>query len=126
MANREKFLKKGDIIIALIVVVLALVMLLPRYINKSDNPVAVITKNGEEIYCIELNKVEQGYDINIESVVIRVEKGKIFFSDSDCKDKICVKSGKLSHIGDTSACLPNKVVITIKGVGSSGVDAITY
>lgn len=46
-------------------------------------------------------------------VVIEATKEGIFFSTSNCKDKICVNSGKLSLIGETAACLPNGILIKL-------------
>ncbi len=53
------------------------------------------------------------------------EKGEIFFRYSDCPDKICVKTGKLSHTGQSAACLPRGIVVKIIG-GENELDAITF
>ncbi len=39
--------------------------------------------------------------------------GSIAFEHSDCPDQICVKSGKLHLVGQSAACLPNKLIIKI-------------
>lgn len=39
--------------------------------------------------------------------------GSIAFKHSDCPDQICVKSGKLHLVGQSAACLPNKLIIKI-------------
>ncbi|MFA9462894.1 MAG: NusG domain II-containing protein [Velocimicrobium sp.] len=39
--------------------------------------------------------------------------GSIAFEESDCPDQICVKAGKLHLVGQSAACLPNKIIIKI-------------
>jgi hypothetical protein len=45
--------------------------------------------------------------------------------DSPCPHKLCVKSGSISRSGETLVCLPNRVVIRIKGKGEPSVDAVS-
>ena len=33
--------------------------------------------------------------------------------ESDCKDKICMKMGKISLTGDSIICLPNRLMLKI-------------
>ncbi len=37
----------------------------------------------------------------------------VYFEHSDCPDKVCVNTGKLSLVGQWAACLPNSTVIKI-------------
>lgn len=90
---------------------------------------ALIICEGETVEEIKLDSVYEGYDIPLYGgrVKIRAEKGVIYFEDSDCPDKLCVKSGKLKSPGDTAACLPEKVVITLTGEKESdSPDIISY
>ena len=48
---------------------------------------------------------------------------------SDCKNQICVNTGKISRAGEIIVCLPNYVIVEIIGSGEGGgenedVDAI--
>ena len=45
--------------------------------------------------------------------------------DSPCPLKICVESGPISRSGETLVCLPNRVVIRIKGGDTPSVDAVS-
>ncbi len=42
-----------------------------------------------------------------------VRNGEVWCDSASCPDKVCVKQGKKSHNGDTIACLPNKMIVTI-------------
>lgn len=42
-----------------------------------------------------------------------VRNGEVWCDSASCPDKVCVQQGKKSHNGDTIACLPNKMIVTI-------------
>jgi len=59
--------------------------------------------------------------------VVEIRNGKASFTDSPCRDKICVHAGVLSRVGDWAACLPNRVIVHIEGSQNekdSGLDVI--
>lgn len=58
-------------------------------------------------------------------VVIRVEKGGIWFLSSPCHDQVCVRTGLLTRGGSTAACLPAAIVIRLTGDGKES-DGVTY
>lgn len=90
---------------------------------------AVITIGGEEYKKIDLEAVEVGCELSLPCeppAVLLVEKGAVSFARAECKDKICVHSGKLSKRGDTAACLPARVVVSIQNGSKSEIDALVY
>jgi hypothetical protein len=49
-----------------------------------------------------------------ENVVLQVDAdGSIRFIQSDCPDKICVRTGRLYLAGQSAACLPNGIIVKI-------------
>ncbi|MCL2873800.1 MAG: NusG domain II-containing protein [Defluviitaleaceae bacterium] len=55
-----------------------------------------------------------------ENVVIRTDSGgNIYFYYSDCPDKVCMRTGKLNRAGQSAACLPNGIIIRIRGTSDS-------
>lgn len=90
---------------------------------------AVVYIDGEIYQSIELEKVGEAYELALPcspEAKLLVENGCISFKDADCDDKLCVSTGKLSHKGDTAACLPSKTVITIENGKESEIDALVY
>lgn len=85
------------------------------------NTVAVISKNGETLYRIDLSSVSESYTLDLGGNIVLVENGYISMNSADCPDKLCVKQGKISEIGSI-VCLPNKVIIEIDRKGD--VDAV--
>jgi hypothetical protein len=58
---------------------------------------------------------------NYNKIVIK--DGKVFMSDADCPNKVCVKHSPIDSTGESIVCLPNKVLIEI--VGGEKYDAIS-
>ncbi len=96
--------------------------------QSTSGATAVIYINGEVFQSIELEKVAEAYEIELPctpKATLFVEKGEISFKKAECKDKVCVNTGKLNKRSDTAACLPAKVVVTIKN-GEKQLDAMVY
>ncbi len=110
-------MKRGDIIL----IAVLLLLIAACFITKKDASSATIYVDGE-IY--KKLSTDEPCEFSVNNVSIKVENGSIMFTDSDCRDKKCVKSGKLSKSGETAACLPNRVVIVLSG-GTQDYDGIT-
>ena len=120
----KKLFRRADIIVILFVLILSLVLFLPNLLNK-NTLIAQIYVDGEISEEINLNDVEAAYTVSPkENVEISVKKGAISFTNAPCKDELCIKSGWLTSKGQTAACLPEKVVVIIKGADKT--DMITY
>ncbi len=123
------FIKKGDLILIVVILIVCSVFLIPKYLDKS--PVtAVVYKDGAEVDRIDLSKVTETYDLDLESspdAVLTVSNNCICYSKADCHDKLCIRTGKLSNPGDTAACLPSKTLVVIEGQKKDdSPDVITY
>ncbi|MBP1744583.1 MAG: hypothetical protein H6Q58_1561 [Firmicutes bacterium] len=126
-------MKKGDkiaaIVIALIVVISSIGVLVFMNMSGSSHHIAEIKQDGKVIRTIDLDQVESSEEIRIayedEYNIIRVEKGRIRIIDSDCPDKLCVKTGWITEPGQSVICLPHKLIIKIQG-GSREIDENVY
>ncbi|MBO0583549.1 NusG domain II-containing protein [Clostridium botulinum] len=104
-----------------------------KFFVKSENAVAVIKQNGKIIEKVDLSKVKEKRQLKINYNdkdhkgynVIEIDKGSIRFIDADCPDKVCIKSGVLKKPGETAACLPHKLIITIEK-NDKEVDEVSY
>lgn len=94
--------------------------------SSSQNAIAVVTVNG---------KIEKEIDLTLQEdciitlktdpvVTLEVKDHKIRFINSECPDGTCEKMGFLSEAGQTAACIPAKVIVTINGTNGSSVDAV--
>lgn len=120
-----KLFRKNDLIIIAAAAVIALILLIPNLIHKS-NLTASVYVDGKITETIALDGVSEAYTFSPkEGTEISVEHGKIRFSSAVCRDKLCVNSGWLTKNGQTAACLPERIVISISG-GKGSPDMLTY
>ena len=58
--------------------------------------------------------------------VIVVENGSVRIAESDCPHNYCVRMGNISRRGELIVCVPNRIIVTIKG-GSEreSIDGVT-
>ena len=112
-----KYGRKADLIIIAAVIVLALVLLLlNKYFFAEKGVYAEIYHDSALAYRIELSTAKAGsFSIPSEPDVVfqLYADGSIAFIESDCPDKVCIRSGKLKYAGQFAACLPNKILLKI-------------
>lgn len=124
--NKIPFFKKTDLLIIGIFLLIALVVFLPTLSGKDKTLTAVITADGETVTEIELTDNTKE-EIKINDTVIKIEGKSVAFFDSNCPDKTCIRTGKLDSAGDSSACVPNRVSVYIKGEKAQGdIDIMAY
>ena len=119
MTQKRKFIKKGELI-AIIAVLIISVVLLVLFKYNDDKKQGYNVANiyvFDELYkqvVLEENKEKQTFVIDASlEVTIVCEKGEIYFYKSQCPDKVCIHAGKLSKKHQSAACLPAKVSIVI-------------
>ncbi len=45
--------------------------------------------------------------------VLVIEDGRVYMESASCPDKLCVKQGIRSQVGETIVCLPHRLVATV-------------
>ncbi len=109
--------KKQDLFL-IVPLLLATVILLVWFNSRPDCGIAVIEKNGTEICRFDLTRQTARQEIDLGGdyhVKLLVEPGAVSFLRSDCRDQICVRTGKLTKAGQTAVCLPAKISVRIIG-----------
>ena len=114
--------KKLDIVI---IIALIIISFIPTVVfgmimgYKYDMTYVEITVEGKLYSKIPLSthKGEEIIDIDVDGhenkIVIKDDTVKMI--DADCPDSLCIYQGKISKVGQSLVCLPNKVMIEIKG-----------
>ena len=98
---------------AFIFVLLSLALLIYLILPENKGATFEIWIDGQLFSSHSLNKKSS---FNLENGVKIVCNGaSVYFEHSDCPDKVCVNTGKISLTGQWAACLPNKTVIKISG-----------
>ena len=113
--------KKWDIIIIILLICLSFIPELVFGVIMGQNyngTYAEITLNGKLYKKILLSEHRGEEQIEIETEygynTIEIKDASIRIIDSDCPDKICVKSGFISKSGELLVCLPHKLMVEVK------------
>lgn len=112
-----KFVKKTDIIILSAIIIFCFILWGTYRLLYSKAPATAEIYYGSEL--IESISLAEGTDRIFsvpqnENVVFHLfADGSICFEESDCRDKICIRSGRLRMVGETAVCLPNKLILKI-------------
>lgn len=116
----RRLFKKTDIIVLVILVALALLFFFS--LSKEEGETVEIWLGGK---LAETYLIDEPFEILLENgVVIKCDGSSAWFEHSDCPDKVCVNTGKLSVSGEWAACLPNETVIKITK-GNGDVDTVS-
>ena len=113
-----------DIIVIAAILVISLSVLFIALITKKNGAMVKVEINGEEVGIYPLY-VDGIYSLNGGTNVLVIENGKAYLNYSNCPDHTCERTGKISHVGETIICLPNRVSITIQGDAEGGVDLVS-
>lgn len=71
--------------------------------------------------------LEEDREVRIDGLgnnTLEIRQGEAAMTYADCPDQYCVHHRPVSKSGESIICLPNKVVITIKGGEEQEVDAV--
>lgn len=95
-------------------------------LRSAPGTVADIYQNGEFLQTLRLDE-PVGYTLfaaNGGSNTIVVQDGRICVSQATCPDQVCVNQGWVNTDATPIVCLPNQLVIQVKG-GERDLDAAT-
>lgn len=114
----KKKLKYGDYLLIVVIIVLSLLSVNVFTKNVDGERVALITRDGEVLERIYLEKLEGQVEYKVDdkyNIIIEAEKNKIRFKHSECPDKVCVLTGWITKPGQTAVCLPSGIIVKIIG-----------
>lgn len=126
MVNIKKYLssiRPFDIVIVSLLVIVSFVPLIIfnsylKNIDKTTENIAVISIDGKVVKEIELSENTKHQQFTLypsfnQYNIIEVEGTRIRNKEDNSPDQIAVKTGWISKVGQTSICLPHKLIIEI-------------
>lgn len=123
------FLKKGDLLFLIIVLIGLVTFMLVRFANFSAEAKNVEVKvDGTTKLEVPLKQsTARIYSVvsSEGSLSFIIDKERVYVLESTCKDKLCIKEGAISRVGESIICLPNRITISIVGEKNE-VDSTTY
>ncbi len=120
-----RILRPYDYLIILLLIVgsfLPLVLFQTQAQSQTGDRYAVIRINGQEVDRFNLDALstleKTYYPAQGQYNIIEIDDGRIRVKEDNSPDQIAVKTGWISKNGQTSICLPHKLVIEIKQSGA--------
>ena len=117
--------KKRDLILVGVILVIALAGLLLVRQQKKDGAVVVVSIDGQEVGRYALDK-DMEMDVNQNSYDYHnhfvIENGTAFMTEADCPDGLCMAFEPISCNNEMIVCLPHRLVLTIEGGEDADVD----
>ena len=115
----RKRLAASDVVLAFVLVSVSVLMTALQFKNTGNTALkAVVKKNGVTVQSVVLQDREP-YEMCIDeeyNIILYIEKNGVTVARSDCADKICVNTGKITKPGQTIVCLPARVSVELQGV----------
>ena len=119
-----KTIRRADIVLLILLLLSALFvfMLGLKDISGAEKgePYVNITRNGKPYKTLSL---DDDATIDMGSNTIVISDGAVYMKEADCKNQLCVNTGKISEPGQSIICLPNRIAVEIVN-GEEGYDAV--
>ncbi len=114
-------LRIGDFVVALVILALAAAIWAYPFFGSDGKDLTVsISQNGELVRSLPL--IGTAEEIALSGCRVSVSDGKVSMLESECGDKVCIKTGKIHSAGEAIICVPNRVSVEISG--RDGIDAV--
>jgi len=130
MEERRLFEKKEWPVFLVIVLVVIGVLALAN--GRSKGVTAVVEQNGKIVLIKNLSQLAGPETVDITgengvTVTVEFSPDGARVTQADCPDKTCQRTGQLTRAGESSVCLPGRVVLRLEGSGgTTDIDAQTY
>lgn len=119
-----RYIKKADILLFVVLVVLGLTLSLLSLADGGRGQEVVVTVDGA-LYGTYPLTVDQTIEITQKGHTnkITIKDGAAQMTYSSCHNQVCVEDGKISRTNQSIVCLPNRVMVEITG-GEGEFDAV--
>ncbi len=109
-------MRRIDFIIIASLIVISVVAVILLFLFQKDGNRVIVEKDGQIIAEYSLES-DGEYILNGGKNILVIEDGRAYMKEATCPDGTCVRKGKISHVGESITCLPNKTHIYIVGNG---------
>jgi hypothetical protein len=111
-----RFVKPGDIVLGGVLLAAAGVLGFGTGSRYAGEKHVVVEVSGERVMELSLDSdVTRTVRGPLGDTVIKIEGGTVRVIDSACPNDLCIKMGSISSAGDAVVCVPNHVIVTIRG-----------
>lgn len=118
--------KPADIIIILITASFTFFAFYSVYMKGEEKTQVLIRgQSGEWTFPVDADEtvIVSG---SLGDTIVRLYQSRAWVESSPCDNQTCVASGFVSRQGQWTACLPNNVLLIIKGVKENEIDSAVW
>ena len=125
--EKRKLIGRRDLVLLAVFLVIGLLLLAWwQFRAATAGGIAEVAVDGEVVAELPLAEdaemVIEGYGGGENTLVIR--DGEADITSASCPDGVCVRHRAVSRDGESIICLPNRVVVTIRGGEEGDVDGV--
>ncbi|MBQ8849889.1 MAG: NusG domain II-containing protein [Clostridia bacterium] len=113
-----------DIILIASLIFISAVAIVFLLIFREDGKSVQVEIDGKTVAVYSLSE-DGEYILNGGTNILVIEDGEAYIRDADCPDKTCVKAERISHVGESTVCLPNRLSVSVIGKDADGVDLVS-
>ncbi len=125
-ALRKLFtLHKNDFILGAALLLAALCLFFIFRNTRHNGGIVQVKQDGKIVGEYPLSEdAEYEFKVYYGSNTLMIKDGYAYMAESDCKDHVCEKTGKISKTGESIICLPHELFITIIDGKDNDYDAV--
>ena len=120
--HRKRWFRWGDLIPAAICIALAAVLAVRPFFAAAGECAVVHTPTDDVRLPLAEDTTLTVTGHGGLTVTVTVQNGTVRVSQADCPDQVCVHTGVLSKNGQSAACLPSGITVTVQS--DDGPDAV--
>ena len=122
--TEAKLFKRWDIAVFAVILLFAVLLFSFGLFADEGAMLSVTVGDKKESYSLETDRVFK-LENNGVTLTVSIKDGEVTVKSSDCPDRVCVASGKISKVGQTVVCAPAQISLRIVGSGGGELDAVT-
>ena len=116
----RKYYTRADSILVITLAIMSVVSIASVRFIPGGGKHVIVEVDGSHVMELSLDRnVTTKVDGHLGETVIHVEDGTVRVQDSTCPHGYCVRMGTIRHRGEVIVCVPNRVIVSIRG-GSEG------
>ncbi len=113
--TKGRWFCRGDLIPIALCLAAAIAVCVWCTCRAQGQELCVTTPTEERVYALTDHREETIVGNNGLKLTLVIEDGAAYVHQADCPDQVCVHTGRLTRSGDSAACLPAGVVLTVRG-----------
>ena len=117
---------RNDFLLVTVLLLLGGTLALFLWFTRQTGGTVSVQIDGKIVMELPLNKDAElvlGEGEHTNTLVIKDGRAQVI--KASCPDQICVRQGSVQYAGESIVCLPHRLVVTVQGGASGGLDGST-